>query len=66
MSHLKCVWRTENATASDSIPQWTMGTFSVDAKDAGKGKRDKQCRDNLPTRKILNTVFIRLTTLGAY
>ena len=41
MSHLKCVWRTQNATASDSIAQWTMGTFSVDAKDAGEGKRDK-------------------------
>ena len=25
-------------TASDSIAQWTMGIFSVHAKDAGKGK----------------------------
>ena len=33
---LKCVWKTENATASDSIAQWTMGKFSVDAKDARK------------------------------
>ena len=32
--------KTENATASDSIAQWTMGTFSVDAKDSGKGKRE--------------------------
>ena len=60
MSHLKCVWRTENATASDSIAQWTMGTLSVDAKDAGEKKRDKQCLGSLPTRKILNTVFIDL------
>ena len=29
----------KNATASDRIAQWTMGTFSVDAKDAGKGER---------------------------
>ena len=35
----------------------TMGTFSVDAKDAGKGKRENeinQCLGRLPTRKILN------------
>ena len=35
----------------------TMGTFSVDAKDAGKGKRENeinQCFGGLPTRKILN------------
>ena len=34
-----------------------MGTFSVDAKDAGKGKRENeinQCLGSLPTRKILN------------
>ena len=66
MSHLKCVWTTENATASDSIAQWTMGAFNVDTKDAGEGKRDKQCLGSLPTRKILNTLFIRLTALGAY
>ena len=66
MSHLQCVWGTENATASDSIAQWTMGTFSVDVKDAGEGKRDKHCLGSLPTRKILKTVFIRLTARGAY
>ena len=43
-----------------------MGTFSVDTKDAGKGKGDKMCLGSLPTRKILNTVFIGLTALGAY
>ena len=34
----------------------TMGTFSVDAKDAGKGKRENeinQCLGGLPTRKLL-------------
>ena len=34
-----------------------MGTFSVDAKDAGKGKRENelnQCLGGLHTRKILN------------
>ena len=34
-----------------------MGTLSVDAKDAGKGKRENeknQCLGSLPTRKILN------------
>ena len=34
-----------------------MGTFSVHAKDAGKGKRENdinQCLDSLPTRKTLN------------
>ena len=34
-----------------------MGTFSVDAKDAGKGKRENeinQCLGSLPTRKIQN------------
>ena len=57
MSHLKCVWRAENATASDSIAQWTMGTFSIHAKDAGMGKRENdinQCFGGLPTRRILN------------
>ena len=38
---LKCAWKTKNATASNSIEQWTMGTFSVDVKDAGKGEREK-------------------------
>ena len=33
---LKCIWKTENETASDSVAQWTTGTFSVGAKDAGK------------------------------
>ena len=35
----------------------TMGTFSVDRKDAGKGKLENeinQCLGGLPTRKILN------------
>ena len=35
----------------------TMGTFSVDAKDAGKCKLENeinQCLGGLPTRKILN------------
>ena len=35
----------------------TMGTFSVDAKDTGKGKLENeinQCLGGLPTRKILN------------
>ena len=35
----------------------TMGTFSVDAKDAGKAKRENelnQCLGGLPTRKLLN------------
>ena len=36
---LKCVWKTEHATSSESIAQWTMGTFSVDSKGAGKGER---------------------------
>ena len=34
-----------------------MGTLSVYAKDAGKGKRENeinQCLGSLPTRKILN------------
>ena len=34
-----------------------MGTLSVDAKDAGRGKRENeknQCLGSLPTRKILN------------
>ena len=34
-----------------------MGTLSVYAKDAGKGKRENeinQCLDVLPTRNILN------------
>ena len=34
-----------------------MGTFSVDAKDDGKGKRENeinQCLGDLPTRKTLN------------
>ena len=34
-----------------------MGTLSVYAKDAGKGKRENeinQCLGGLPTRKILN------------
>ena len=34
-----------------------MGKFSVDAKDAGKGKRENdinQCLGSLPTRKTLN------------
>ena len=34
-----------------------MGTFSVDAKDAGKGKLENkinQCLGGLPTHKILN------------
>ena len=33
---LKCVWKTENAIASDSIAQWTVETFGVSAKNAGK------------------------------
>ena len=33
---LKCVWKKENETASDNIMQWTIGTFIVGAKDAGK------------------------------
>ena len=35
----------------------TMGTFSVHAKDAGKGKRENEINQGLgglPTRKILN------------
>ena len=36
---LKCVWKTEHATSSESIAQWTMGTFTVDSKGAGKGER---------------------------
>ena len=36
---LKCVGKTEHATSSESIAQWTMGTLSVDAKDVGKGER---------------------------
>ena len=35
----------------------TMGTFSVDAKDAGKAKRENeinQCLGRLPARKLLN------------
>ena len=35
----------------------TKGTFSVHAKDAGKGKRENginQCLGGLPTRKLLN------------
>ena len=36
---LKCVGKTEHATSSESITQWTMGTLSVDAKDVGKGER---------------------------
>ena len=40
-SRLKCAWKTKNATASNSIAQCTMGTFSVDIKDAGKGEREK-------------------------
>ena len=40
-SRLTWVWKTENATASDSIAQGTMGIFSVGAKDAGKGEREK-------------------------
>ena len=43
-SRLKWVWKTENATASDSIVQWTTGTFSIDAKDAGKGEREKKAK----------------------
>ena len=33
--------KRKNATASDSIVQWTMGTFSVDANDAVKDERKK-------------------------
>ena len=38
-----------------NIAQCTMGTFIVDAKDAGKGKRENeinQCLGGLPTCKI--------------
>ena len=33
--------KTRLQEPSRSIAQWTMGTFSVDAKDAGKGEREK-------------------------
>ena len=40
-SRLKCAWKTKNATASNSIAQWTMVTFSIDVKDTVKGEREK-------------------------
>ena len=50
-SRLRWVWKTQNATASDSIAQWTMGMFSVGAKDAGKGERENW---NFPFSMILS------------
>ena len=39
---IKCGKReTRLHEPSRSIAQWTMGTFSVDAKDAGKDEREK-------------------------
>ena len=37
------MWKTKNVTvrAIKEFAQWTMGAFSLDAKDAGKGEREK-------------------------
>ena len=48
---VSCSWGCEQKKRK------TMGTFSVYAEDAGKGKRENeinQCLGSLPTRKILN------------
>ena len=39
-----------------------MGTFSVDAKDDGKGRRENEinhCLGGFPTRKILNNMLLQ-------
>ena len=41
---LKCLENGKHdfCERSTSIAKWTMGTYSVDAKDAGKGEREKR------------------------
>ena len=40
--------------------------LALTQRTLGRVSQINQCLGSLPTRKMLNTVFIRLTALGAY